>query len=196
MFTMIERVGNTLLVPVRVFSDKIYDVINDENKSEKEIERIYQKNKITEYLTFFGSPTEVHPRIFLGSACNAACFNTLKHHNIRFIINVSSEISNYYPNYFEYYQIKIKDNNNESMYEYFDESFQKIENFLNDNEGNILIHCFMGASRSATVVAKYISKKTGRDIISIIKEMKERRNVVNPTQQFLTDLIREKEEIQ
>jgi hypothetical protein len=189
MYSIIESTINKILVPIRVFKDKIYNVINkDSNNNMKKIERIFPKNNITEYYTFFGPPTEIFPRIFLGSAYNAASYDILISNNIKFIINVTDEITNYYPDHFVYYNIKIADNNNDSIYQYLEESFKLINDFLELNDGNILIHCFMGASRSASIAANYISKQTNTDITDVINDMKYKRDVVNPTQQFFTDL--------
>jgi len=189
IYNSIKNIANCILAPIRVFNDKIYDYIYLQS-TKNEIHRMYSTNVFTEYFTFFCKPHEIYPRIFLGSACNAASYKILKDHNIKFIINVSAEISNYYPKDFEYYQILIRDDNNESIHKYFDITYDVIENFINTKEGNILIHCFMGASRSATIVANYVSKKTGNNITQIIDDMKNKRNVVNPTYQYLNDLVK------
>jgi protein-tyrosine phosphatase len=112
----------------------------------------------------------------------------LKDLNIKYIVNVSAEISNYYPDHFTYYQIPIRDNNAESIRPHFQESFEKIDSFLEKNDGNVFVHCFMGASRSATIVANYISRKTNDDITTILVNLKKQRPVVNLTNQFVSDL--------
>jgi len=192
--SFIERTINTTLAPVRVAKDKIYDAFTYENtknkdgESQKEIQRMYPKDVIAEYVSFFSSPQEVYPRIFLGSANNADCYYTLKDLGIKYVINVSAEITSYYPDYFTYYQISIRDDNIESIRPYFTPSFEKIEEFLANNDGNVFIHCFMGASRSATIVANYIAKKTHDDITTVLVDLKKKRPVVNLTNQYVSDL--------
>lgn len=162
-----------IIAPAKVIKDKIYDKIVSEKK-QKEILRMRPKNSTwgeiysffcdpeqSEWHAFFKDPTEVYPRIFLGSAYNAATKETLKNKDIRFIINVSSEMSKY-SDLPIYHQILIKDDNDESIHKYLEETVEKIDTFLANNEGNILIHCFMGASRSATIVAYYIAQKNWR----------------------------------
>lgn len=192
IFSTIERTTNTILAPVKVIKDKVYDVLTCDDKKTKDIQRMYPKSTITEYISFVSNPTEVYPRLFLGSACNAASFHTLVDLKIKYIINVSVEISNYYPKYFTYYQIPIRDDNTESIRQYFTSSAEKIDSFLSNNDGNILIHCYMGASRSATIMANYISIKTNDDITTILDNLKQQRPVVNLTQQFVSDLRAEK----
>lgn len=187
IFSIFERTTNSIIAPFKVLKDKTYDMIyNDE--SETKIQRMYSGDKICEYITFFGDPTQVFPKLYLGSAYNAASYQTLLNYNIKYIINVTSEISNYYSDYLLYYQIPIKDNNKDSITNYLDKSFDKIEEFLNRNDGNILIHCYMGASRSASIVSYYISKKTNIDILQVIEQLKKIRPNINLTHRFLDDL--------
>ena len=44
--------------------------------------------------------------IYIGNACNAADYYTMKNLNITHIVNVSQEISNYFPEDFNYFKIK------------------------------------------------------------------------------------------
>lgn len=186
-YSVLERSVNALIAPLRVLKDKVYDATT-KNPDTNEIIRLYPKNIICEYTTFFSGPTQVHPHIFLGSAYNAASFQTLVDNNIKYIINVTNEISNYYPDYFTYYQIPMKDNNVDSISKYLDDSYTKITEYINNNDGNILVHCYMGASRSAVIVANFIHKNDGGDIQLIIDQLREKRPNVNPTHKFLTDL--------
>lgn len=165
----------------------------DNQTTIKKMERLYpQTNFFTEYTHFFSGPTEVYTGLYLGSAYNASCWYTLEKLNIKYIVNVTSEISNYYESAgIVYYRIPIRDDNNESIQSYLDESYNKINEFMSKNDGNILVHCYMGASRSATIVAKFISTKEEIDITEVIANLTEKRPIVNPTQQFIKDLILE-----
>ena len=193
---LLQKTADVFLASSRVLKDKTYEllektydsVFTNNDNVRHEIQRIYPKNIMVEYATFFNDPHEVYPKIYLGSAFNAASYTTLIKYNIKYIINVTSEISNFFDGYFTYYQIPIKDNNTDSIKKYFKECSEKIDEFIKNADGNIFIHCYMGASRSATIVANYISEKTGRDTEFIIQELKELRPNVNLTQQFLSDL--------
>ena len=192
-FSLIEKTANTIVAPFRIIKDKAVDAVKDFWKGEKhDISRLYPKNgfieKISDHGVFFSQPTLVYPRIYLGSVYNAVLWKTLVDNNIKFIINVTSEITNWYPNDIEYLQIPMKDNNNESLKQYFSSSFNAIEDFLQNKEGNILIHCYFGASRSLTIVTDYIRRKTSKPVMEIIQEIKLLRPIINPTQQFLNDL--------
>ena len=111
------------------------------------------------------------------------------------IINVTQEISQYYPDYFTYYQYELYDNNHDNIKEYLGDAYKNIKNFQENKDGNILVHCFMGASRSASVVLYYltkekINKETGKHFTlqEALIFLKNKRPIVNPTNKLLEDL--------
>jgi len=195
LYSFLERTTNNVFAPMRVAKDKIYDaVLGDYNRNEfNTMERMYPKNTMEEYTVSFGDPHEVYPRLYLGSAYNAASYETLTKYNIKYIINVTTEISNYYPSLFTYYNIKIRDNNTDSISHHLSDSYDVIANYLSMNDGNVFVHCYMGASRSATIVANYISQKTQTDIHIVLKNLKEKRSIINPTTKFASELNRSNE---
>lgn len=159
------------------------------------------KNIFEEYIHFCSGPTKVYPInennknnkhtpcIYLGSAYNAACYYTLKEYNIKYIINVTEEISNYYEKSITYYRIAIRDDNCQSIKPFLQESYDTIKRFLAEKKGNILVHCYMGKSRSATVVANFISTETGENVTVVLNNLMAVRPIVNPTEKFASDLI-------
>lgn len=173
-------------------SKKIVNVDGSDNKNTSKIIRRFNPptNFFTSYAYFFSNPTKVDQGLYLGSAYNAACWYTLEHYNIKYVVNVTSEIDNYYQHCgITYYRISIKDDNNESIKPHFESSFEKIDEFLNKKDGNVLVHCYMGASRSATIVAHYLAKKTESDVTDVIDVLIQKRPIVNPTHKLITDLI-------
>lgn len=152
--------------------------------------------KVQEYTTFFGKPTPVVDNIYLGSAFNAASYNTLKKLNIKLIINATSEISDYYPNDFTYFRYNLYDNNKQSIAQYLERAYNDIRNYQQTNDGNILIHCFMGASRSASIILYYLMKTHKNNdgeylnFDEAIEFLKKKRHIINPTFRFTKDLAR------
>lgn len=169
------------------------ELYEDENESN----RIYPASGLyNEYSTFWSKPTHAIDNIYLGSAFNAASYDLLKELNITLIINATTEISNYYEesNEFTYVRYKLYDNNKNSIKKYLESSFNDIKQHQDSNKGNILIHCFMGASRSASVVLYYLmrTKKhqdgksyTFDDAMSYLRN---KRITVNPTFRLTKDL--------
>ena len=58
-----------------------------------------------------------------------------------------------------------------------------------NNGGNILVHCFMGSSRSATLVVLYLMKNHHMTFDDAYKFIKEKRNIVNLNTKFAQELI-------
>jgi hypothetical protein len=86
-------------------------------------ERIYNSISTFEQISwFFSNPTHVIDNIYIGSAHNAANKKLLKSLNIKYIVNVTAEIKNYYPDYITYVNYTLYDNNKQSIDKYFDTS--------------------------------------------------------------------------
>ena len=69
-------------------------------------------------LKIFGqmdSSTMILPHLYLGSEWNASNFDELKSNQIGFIINVSREIENFFPEHFQYLNIRIDDENDSNL---------------------------------------------------------------------------------
>lgn len=167
------------------------DLYQDENKNK----RIYPESSYyDEYKTFITEPTHVIDNIYLGSAYNAACRETLDKLNIKVIINATKEIRNYYPENYIYKKYKLYDNNKNSIKTYLEKSFKDIIEFQKSTEGNILIHCFMGASRSASLVIYYLmmtQKHPNGNLYSFddaVTFLRNKRIIVNPTFRLTKDL--------
>ncbi len=167
------------------------ELYQDEDKST----RIYPPvGYYTEYSSFWSEPTHVVDNIYLGSAYNAASYKTLKNRNIKVIMNATTEISDYYPDDFTYLRYKLYDNNKHSIKKYLEKSYDDIKYHQEHTPGNILVHCFMGASRSASIVIYYLmrtQKKPDNTYFTFddaIAFLKEKRIVVNPTFRLTKDL--------
>ena len=178
------------------------ELYEDENESM----RIYPASGLyNEYSTFWSRPTHAIDNIYLGSAFNAASYDLLKELNIKMIINATTEISNYYEDNdeFTYVRYKLYDNNKNSIKKYLERSFNDIQKQQQTVNGNILIHCFMGASRSASIVLYYLMRTKkhhdGRSYTfdDAVAYLKGKRITVNPTFRLTKDLassVMEKDE--
>jgi len=147
-----------------------------------------------EYYEFFSQPTHIIDNIYLGSAFNAAQEDVLMNLNIKLVINATSEISEYYPDKFKYKRYKLYDNNKHSIKKYLHQSYDDIVEHNKFVDGNIFIHCFMGASRSASIVIYYLMRTTKNsegklmNFDEALKYILNKRPIVNPTFRFTKDL--------
>ena len=61
--------------------------------------------------------------------------------------------------------------------------------YITDNPSkNILVHCFMGSSRSATVIIAYLIKYLNYSLIDAMQFVKTKRVVVNLNKDFYNQL--------
>lgn len=159
-------------------------------ESDAHIKRLYpESGYLVEFNTFIGEPTHVIDNIYLGSAYNAASKTILDQHNIKFIINATKEITNYHesdPN-LEYVRYALYDNNTHSIGTYLDESYKWITE-KREKSGNILVHCYMGASRSASIVIYYLMKEHQYTFDEAVTFLRNKRPTVNPTFKLTNDL--------
>lgn len=183
------------------YDDEMDDYKNiitvDNFKDEKKNKRIFEGSGfIKEYKTFFDSPTHVVDNIYIGSAFNAASYYDLINQNIKVVINVTKEISEYYPDEFIYLNYDIYDNNDDSICKYLEKAYKDIKKHQKETKGNILIHCYMGSSRSASVVLYYLMREIKNDNgeylthNEALKFLKNKRPIVNPTFRFTKDLAK------
>lgn len=185
----------------RMLKDKsISSIVDYYYNDYQKVERIYphNSNAFTNLYNLTYEPTHIIDNIYLGNAYNASNYNNLKYKNIKLIINVTEEIPNYYNDYndFEYYNIQIKDLNSNHITQYINNTIVKIRKFYTDNKANdtnniqnTLVHCFMGSSRSATIVIAYLSKYHNMTIEKAIEYCKMKRFIVNINTTFREDLI-------
>lgn len=135
-------------------------------------------------------PDMIIDNIILGNAYNAANYNELKKHNIGLVVNCSKDIPNYFKDDLEYIRVNVDDKLEQPIIDYFEATIERMyEYLLNNPNKNILVHCFMGSSRSASIVIAYLiryRKYRCRDALNFIKQ---KRDLVNINVDFFKQLI-------
>jgi len=192
---------NYITAGIRVLYDRTTDYVNymlDYSGNNVNNNQIYRNNErkrifevmpmVTQFKTFLYNPTYIVDNIYLGSAYNACNKELLDSYNIKYIINITNEINNHFPDDFIYYNFKILDNNKDRIIDFLEESYLKIKEYLQNNNGSILIHCFMGASRSATIVAYYLIREHNYTPETAIIFLKDKRITINLTNSLFNDL--------
>ena len=157
-------------------------------------EKVERMNKqvsgpFTNLYKLYQNSTYIIDNIYLGNAYNASNYIDLEKNNIGLVINITSEIPNYYPDNIEYYNVSLLDINSVHIKDYINDTLEFILKYQLENPGkNILVHCFMGSSRSAAIVTAYYSYKYNKSIIESIKFLEQKRWIVNLNTTFLEDL--------
>ena len=192
---MLYSIYSLLYTIIQVTKDKSYYLLYGEKEENKDgyivVERM-RKKPLTESIydhvsAPFISITSIDDIIYLGNAYNAADYYYLKQFGITGIVNACNEISNYFEDDFKYFKIDILDINNSSIYNFFDPFIKFVEKIL-EEDGKIMIHCFMGSSRSAILVVLYLIKFKSFNIEDSIEFITEKRNRVNINVTYVKEL--------
>ena len=154
----------------------------DELFSISPINNIYSNSPVDELFSI--SP--ITNNIYLSGIFGANNLNKLKEYNITYIINCTK---NKLPNIqnITYMNIPIDDTSSQNIEQYFDSSYNFIENAVNTNN-NILVHCFAGRSRSASILIAYFMKKNNWSYDLAYQYLKEKRQIINPNKFFINAL--------
>jgi hypothetical protein len=161
---------------------------NETKKCLNPLKRHYPKNYVlTDYFGPLYKPTHIIDNIYVGSSFNAASFAIMEEFNFKYIINVTKNIPNYHSS-ITYFNIPIEDNNNDLIDEYLIPVYNKILEYQEKNDGNLLIHCFVGASRSVSVAIYYLMKKKNMTLNEAIMYIKNKRYLIHPSETLLQSL--------
>ena len=149
----------------------------------KEIE----KTKLKEHLQT-SHLTEIIDNIYIGSYANAKDKEELDKNNIKYILNCASECNNLFEDKIKYLKLDIKDQNDFPINDFFEKGTNFIHESLNNKDGNILIHCMQGKSRSTTLLMAYLIKYKKEDTNSAYKIIKAKRKLTMPNLGFMYKL--------
>jgi len=124
------------------------------------VKRLHDKSVVISIYEHVSAPMRsmVHiiDNIYLGNAYNASNYTYIMENNIKCIVNATGEIDNYFEddNKLTYMKLGgVVDNSTSSMTNYFNDFIR----FMSENkDSKTLIHCYMGASRSASLVVLYL----------------------------------------
>jgi len=129
---------------------------------------------------------EIRPNLYLGSYQAAKFRAGLKKTGISHILTVISK-SKRYSNDFTYKSVNISDHKDACLGKYFHECCLWIDECLKENK-KVLVHCFAGASRSASVIVAYLMWKEHLAVENAVKQVQEIRSVVQPNPGFMKQL--------
>uniref|UniRef100_A0A182VRE3 Uncharacterized protein n=1 Tax=Anopheles minimus TaxID=112268 RepID=A0A182VRE3_9DIPT len=133
---------------------------------------------------------EIEPGLWLGNASAAADIGTLEKHTIRSILSVDSvplpvHITDH-PN-LRVRHIQAADVPREDLIRHFEDSNRFIADSLAEGR-HVLVHCYFGVSRSATIVIAYVMQKYRLGYEAAYQRVKAKRCFVMPNPGFVNQL--------
>lgn len=123
--------------------------------------------------------------IYLGSIF-ATIPEVLKSYNIKKVLNLSS-LDIRKDSDVEYLDIKMNDTPDEQLNNFIDTCVKFIDFAVNSNQ-NILVNCYAGKSRSASILIAYFMIKRNLDFDTAFNYIKQFRNVIEPNKGFMQQL--------
>ncbi|GLD97823.1 hypothetical protein PINS_up006520 [Pythium insidiosum] len=130
-------------------------------------------------------PVEVVPRVFLGSLGAATNRAALAAHGISHVVCVSPTLSLAFPSQLSYLRLAVADTPDASIAHEFDRALQFIDS---DPTNAVLVHCFVGRSRSVTVVTAYLMARHSMSLSQALERVRLVRPQARPNSGFLAQL--------
>jgi hypothetical protein len=128
--------------------------------------------QINKFVGQMEPPSKITERIYLGSEWNSSHIKVLTNLKISFIINLSSDSPNYFPDHFQYKNIPMKSREvkYDQLYKYLQEMSGALEQAQSKNHV-VLIHSRFGSFRSAALVIAFLMKQMKWDLIKAYKHI-------------------------
>ncbi|XP_078362071.1 uncharacterized protein LOC144646386 isoform X3 [Oculina patagonica] len=167
---------------------QIRTMLEEETQMELKEYRSFIDEEMIIILGQMDSASKIFDHVFLGSEWNASNLEELKENGVGFILNITREIDNFFPGTFIYHNIRVYDLDETELLHHWDNTYKFIQR-AKDAGSNVLVHCRMGISRSASTVIAYGMKEYGWSLGETMKYVKARRNVVQPNAGFWKQLI-------
>ena len=131
--------------------------------------------------------TQILPYLYLGTEWNASNYDSLQTDRVTHILNISSEVDNFFPDTFKYLNIRVLDVYETDLLKEFDRTNRFIQD-AREQGTSCLVHCKMGVSRSASVVLAYLMKEFNWNYEQAFQFTKQKRNCINPNDSFKQQL--------
>ncbi|XP_038974114.1 dual specificity protein phosphatase PHS1-like isoform X1 [Phoenix dactylifera] len=137
-------------------------------------------------------PSPITEYLFIGGALAARSMYTLQHLGVTHILclctNEIGQSDSQYPDHFEYRNFSISDNDDEDISHIFEDASDFID-YVEHLGGKVLVHCFEGRSRSATVVLAYLMLRKKLTLLEAWNKLKKVHRRAQPNDGFAKTLL-------
>eukprot|EP00906_Rhabdomonas_costata_P031118 RCo043976 len=131
--------------------------------------------------------TEILPgKLYLGNVEGASSAAKLNALGITHVVNAALDLPNFFSGRLAYFNCNLRDDFYERIQ--FDGPLQFIHNALHQG-GVVLVHCRVGASRSAAIVVAYLMVYHRLTLKEILGKLERRRPCVDPNGNYMFQLM-------
>ncbi|KAK6298365.1 hypothetical protein J4Q44_G00314200 [Coregonus suidteri] len=147
----------------------------------------YIDNEMMVTMAQMDKPSKIFDYLFLGSEWNAANFEELQKNNVGYILNITREIDNFFPESFSYMNIRVYDVEATDLLSHWKNTYTFINTARQSGQA-VLVHCKMGVSRSGSTVVAYAMKQQRWSLEVALSYVRDRRPIVQPNEGFMKQL--------
>jgi predicted protein tyrosine phosphatase len=135
-------------------------------------------------------PVQILPYLYLGNMEIAKNKETLQRYNIRYVINVTSNLPNYFKDdtEYNYLRIAVDDTCSHNLIEHFPTAISFIER-AREEKCAVLVHCLAGISRSVTICLAYLMQATHSTLEQAFDFLLKQNGAIAPNFHFMGQLI-------
>ncbi|KAL8619154.1 hypothetical protein ACOMHN_019426 [Nucella lapillus] len=149
--------------------------------------RNYFDEELIRILGQMDAPSCILDYLYLGTEWNASNLEELQKLGIKYILNITREIDNFFTGMFHYCNVRLYDVEESELMKHWLKTYQFI-NKARKHNSKVLVHCKMGISRSASSVIAYLMKENQWSLDTAFAFVKERRNCIRPNKGFMEQL--------
>lgn len=125
------------------------------------------------------------PRLYMGGNSSSGT-RQLVYYNIEVVVNCTRYERNYIDG-IENMFLDLDDTTEQNIQKHFELIYKFIEESIIAGK-NVLVHCFRGISRSATIVIMYVMRKKNMTFDEAFAFVKKKRSCIYPNKGFISQL--------
>ncbi|CAD8083645.1 unnamed protein product [Paramecium sonneborni] len=148
--------------------------------------------QIPESISLILEPTLTQGALYLGNL--TSLYKAAQKNQIKVAVSICDQIDTKDIELEQHLCIDLTDKEDSDIQKYFNQTNMFIQENL--NKGNVLVHCFVGISRSATIVIAYIMWSQRITFQQAFLLVTSKRSQVYPNKGFRQQLIKYQQELQ
>jgi len=149
--------------------------------------RGFVENEMLVILGQLDKPSQIFEYLYLGTEWNASNWDELNANNVKYILNMTKEVDNFYPSHFQYMKIPVSDHDSTELLKHWNRTFEFIKR-AKECKAGVLVHCKKGISRSSSTVIAYAMKAYGWSLSCALEHVKRKRDCITPNPGFMRQL--------